>query len=141
MVDEIVDTLEEYSDLLKLDGQSGKSHAYDKAARAIRKRGWIPANPAKLDGIGGSTRDKVVTLENGGVIDELEELRDEYPWFEEFREVNHIGPQRAKKIHDKFKINSLDKLELVVRNGDIEEVSGIGPATAKEIEESIENLK
>jgi len=141
MVEEIVEKLELYSEFLELDGQDGKSHAYDKAARAIRKRGWIPPNPARLDGIGGSTRNTVVTLENGGRLGELDELRERYPWYESFHEVKHIGPARAKQIHEIFNIDTLEKLEMVVRNGDIEIVQGIGPATAEKIRESIETLR
>jgi len=38
MVEEIVEKLELYSEFLELDGQDGKSHAYNKAARAIKVR-------------------------------------------------------------------------------------------------------
>ncbi len=139
--EEIAEELDAYADFLRLDGQSNRAKGYDKAARSIRMASYLPPNPARLDGIGGSIRDTVVNLENGGTIEELEELRSEYPWYDTFRDVKHIGPARAKKIHKTFKIDSLDKLELVVRNGDIQMVSGIGPATADEIKESIESLK
>lgn len=139
--EEIADELDAFADFLRVDGQTGRANGYDRAARSVRMASYLPANPARLDGIGGSTRDKVITLENGGSLTELEELRSEYPWYEAFRNVKHIGPSRARTIHETFKISTLDKLEMVVRNGDIQMVNGIGPATADEILESIESLK
>lgn len=139
--DEIADELDEYADFLRLDGQTGRAKGYDKAARAVRMASYIPPNPARLDGIGGSTRNAVIDLENGMGIDELEELRERYPWYDAFREVKHIGPSRAKQLHEKFNISTIDKLDMVARNGDLELVSGIGPATADKIKASIEEVK
>jgi len=141
MVEEIADSLEEYAEFLRLDGQNGRAHAYDKAARSLRKAGYAPPNPARLDGIGGSTREAVIDLENDMGIDELEELREEYPWYDTFREVKHIGPARAEQIHEKFGVSSMEKLELVAREGDLQLISGVGPATAEKIKDSIEELK
>jgi DNA polymerase (family 10) len=139
--DEIADTLETYADFLRLDGQEGRANGYDKAARAIRTASYIPPNPSRLNGVGGSTRETVIDLENGMGIDELEELREEYPWYDAFREVKHIGPARAKQINETLGVSTLDKLELVAKEGDLELISGIGPATAEKIEKSIESLK
>ena len=139
--DEIADELDEYADFLRLDGQTGRAKGYEQAARAVRMASYIPPNPARLDGIGGSTRNAVIDLENGMGIDELEELRERYPWYDAFREVKHIGPSRAEQLHKKFNISTIDKLDMVARNGDLELVSGIGPATADKIKASIEEVK
>jgi DNA polymerase (family 10) len=138
--EEIADELDAFADFLRLDGQSNRAKGYEKAGRSVRMASYLPPNPARLDGIGGSTRDKVITLENGGSIEELEELREKYPWYDSFREVKHIGPARAKKIHELFNVETLSKLEMVARNGDLQMVSGIGPATEDEIIKSIESL-
>lgn len=135
--DEIADELDAFADFLRLDGQTNRAKGYDKAARSVRMASYLPPNPARLDGIGGSTRDKIITLENGGTIDELEGLRSEYPWYDTFREINHIGPARAKQIHEKFHIDSLDKLSMVAQNGDLTLINGVGPKTAEKIERSI----
>ena len=74
-------------------------------------------------------------------IDELEELKDEYSWYAEFGQVRHVGPSRAKQLHEKFNISTIDKLDMVARNGDLELVNGIGPATADKIKASIEEVK
>lgn len=139
--DAVADTLEEYAEFLRLDGQNGRANGYEKAARAVRTASYIPPNPARLDGIGASTREAVIDLENGVGIDELEELREEYQYYDEFRDVAYIGPARAKQIHETFGIETLDKLELVAREGDLQLIDGIGPATAEKIKESIDRLK
>lgn len=141
MVEEIADSLEEYAEFLCLDGQEGRAHAYDKAARALRQAGYAPPDPARLDGIGGSTRNAVIELENGMGIDELEELREKYPWHDEFREVKHIGVSRAEKIHETLGINELDKLILAAENGDLTIVSGIGPKTQEKILDSAKEVR
>lgn len=139
--EEIANELDAYSDFLRLDEQSGRAKGYEKAARSVRMASYLPPDPSRLNGIGGSTREKVITLENGGTIKELEELRSDYPWFDAFREVKHIGPARAKKIHELFNVDTLSKLEMVAQNGDLQMVRGIGPSTEEEILQSIEKVK
>lgn len=139
--EDVADKLDEYAALLKIDGQTGRSHAYEKAARAVRTASHIPPNPAKLTGIGDATREAVIDLENGMGIDELEELRDEYDWYTAFKDVKYIGASRAEQIHDKFNVSTLNKLAMVARNGDLELISGIGPKTAEKIQASIEEQR
>lgn len=138
---DIADTLEEYAEFLRLDGQDGRAHAYEKAARSVRISSYIPPNPARLDNVGDSTRETIIDLENGMGIDELDELKDEYSWYAEFNDVKHVGPARAKEIKETLGVETLDKLSLVARNGDLELINGIGPATAEKIEKSIEKVK
>lgn len=134
--DEIADELDTYAEFLRLDGQSGRAKGYEQAARAVRMASHIPANPSRLNGIGGSTREAVIDLENGMGIEELEELREEYPWFSELRGVKHIGASRAKEIRNTLSIDSLDKLIMACENDDLTIVSGIGPKTQEKILES-----
>jgi DNA polymerase (family 10) len=139
--DEIADELDKYADFLEIDGQTGRAHAYDKAARAVRRANWLPANPARLDGIGQSTREAVIDIENGVGIDELDDLEAAYDWYAAMRDVKHIGPARARELHEKLGIDSLAKLEMVARNGDLTLISGVGPKTASKIRDSIEKQR
>jgi len=138
MVEEIADTLEEYSEFLEIDGQEGRAHAYDKAARAVRKSGWIPPDPSRLNGIGDSTRNAVIEVENTGTIDELEALREEYYWYDAFKDVAHIGPSRAQTLYESYSIDSKEKLRMMARAGDLTLLRGVGPTTAQKIEQSLE---
>ena len=136
--DDVADTLQEYAEFLRLDGQEGRAHAYDKASRSVRMARYIPPNPARLDNVGGSTREAIIDLENGTGIDELSRLRERYSWYDEFKGIQNIGPARAKKIRDVLGIETLDRLALAARNGDLQEISGIGPKTSSMISSSIE---
>jgi len=139
--DEIANTLEEYAEFLEIDGQTGRAHAYRKAANAINRRRFIPPNPAKINGIGDSTRSTVIDLDNGNQIDELEQLRETYDWYDAFKDVKYIGPSRAEQIHQTFNVSSLEKLDLVAANGDLTMISGIGPSTASKIQKSIVEIR
>lgn len=139
--DDIAEELQAYADFLRLDGQEGRANGYEKASQAVKTASHIPPNPARLNGIGNSTREAVIELENGVGIDELDELREKYPWYDEFREVKYIGPARAEQIHETFNVSTLSKLDMVARNGDLTEISGIGPATASKIKQSIKELQ
>jgi DNA polymerase (family 10) len=137
---EIAAALEEYSELLHLDNQSGRAHAYEKAARALQTARYVPANPSRLNGIGAATREAVVDLENGAGLDELDELREKYDWYVEMRDVRHIGPKRAKLLHEEYGMDSLEDLALMARADDLTAISGVGPKTSEEMKESIEEL-
>lgn len=137
---DIADALEEYSELLHLDNQSGRAHAYEKAARALRKASHAPPNPARLTGIGAATREAVVDLENGAGLDELDKLRDKYDWYVELRDVQHIGPKRAKLLHEEYGMDSLEDLKLMARADDLTAITGVGPKTSEEMKESIDEL-
>jgi DNA polymerase IV (family X) len=130
----IADELEKFSDFLRLDEQDGRAYAYETAAQVLRRRRVIPPDPSQLDGIGDSTRTTIAEYQHSGTIDELEELCDEYPWYDAMRSVNGIGQARAQQIHEKFNVESLDDLILV--GSDLTLISGIGQVTAANIIES-----
>jgi len=134
--DELADLLEEYETYLKLDGQDGRAHAYGKAARAIRSASYMPPNPADINGVGDSIRTTIAKWQRSGTIQELDDLKEEYPWYEELNDVSHVGPARAKQLHFKLRVDDLDDLLLVAREGDLTLIDGVGPKTAEKIHES-----
>ncbi len=139
--EELGDLLEEYAVYLELDGQDGRAHAYDKAARSIRRASYIGPDPSNIDGVGDSIRTTIAKWQRSGTIEELEELKQEYPWFAELKDVSHIGPARAKQLHFKLRVDDLDDLLLVARNDDLTLIDGVGPATAEKIRKSAERQK
>jgi len=134
--EQLSDLLAEYATYLELDGQSGRAHAYDRAARAIQTANYLPPNPADLDGVGDSIRTTIAKWQRSGTIEELDDLKNQYPWFEELRQVSHVGPARARALHEKLRVDDLDDLLLVARNGDLILIDGVGPKTAEKIERS-----
>lgn len=136
--EELADVLEEYATYLKLDGQDGRATGYDRAARNIRRASFLPPDPSDIDGIGDSIRTKIAKYQRSGSIEELDDLYRQYPWFEELKDVSHVGPARARKLHEELHVDDLDDLLLVARNGDLTLIDGVGPKTAEKIEQSAE---
>jgi DNA polymerase/3'-5' exonuclease PolX len=137
---QLADTLDEYATFLKLDGQDGRAHGYERAARKIRQARYLPPDPSDIDGIGASIRQTIAQYQVSGQIDELESLREEYSWFNELKDVKHIGPSRAEQLHEQLHVDSLDDLLLVARNGDLTLIDGVGPVTAQKIHDSAKEL-
>jgi DNA polymerase/3'-5' exonuclease PolX len=129
--DQLADVLDEYAAHLELDGQAGRAKGYERAARKIRMARYLPPDPSEIDGIGDSIRTTIAQYQVSGKIDELEELREEYQWFEPLRQVDHIGPARAKTLHEKFSVETIDDLLLV--GDDMTLMSGVGPKTVEKI--------
>lgn len=136
--EQLSNLLEEYATYLKLDEQHSRAHAYDKAARAIRTSSYLPPDPSNIDGIGDSIRTTIAKWQRSGTIEELEELKMQYDWFAELKDVSQIGPARAKQLHFKLRVDNLDDLLLVAKEGDLTLIDGVGPKTAEKIRKSAE---
>jgi len=130
----LANELEEFSAFLKLDGQPNRAIGYEKAARNIRTARYMPPDPSDIDGVGESIRTTIARWQRSGDIQELEELREEYPWFDTLNCVKYVGPERARKIHEKLSVDTIDDLLLVGQ--DLTLVNGIGPKTARKILDS-----
>ena len=128
---ELADVLEEYATYLKLDEQDGRAMAYDRAARTIRTASYLPPNPADLDRVGDSIRTTIAKYQRSGKISELEELKEEYSWFGDLKDVSQLGPERARRIHHKFNVDDIN--DLIMVGDDVTMISGIGPKTAEKI--------
>jgi|APHM01.1.fsa_nt_gi DNA polymerase IV (family X) len=129
--DDLAEVLDEYATYLELDGQEGRAHAYDKAARTLRQARYVPPNPADLDGIGDAIRTKIAQYQRAGEIDELTALKNDYSWYAELRKIDGVGPKRARQMHEKLNIDTIDDVLLV--GSDLTLLSGVGPKTASNI--------
>jgi DNA polymerase/3'-5' exonuclease PolX len=139
MVNTIVKELKEFAEYLDLDGQSGRAHAYRKAAEELRRKGYCPPDPSDIDNIGQSIRTKIAQYQRAGEIDELSALKDEYSWFAELKQVDGIGQSRAKQLHEKFNIETVDDLILV--GDDLTLLPRVGKKRARNILDSAHKVR
>lgn len=137
--EDLADVLEEYATYLELDGQEGRSHAYDKAGRSLRRKRYVPPDPSDIDGVGDAIRTKIAKYQRSGEINELSALKEEYSWFAELKQVNGIGPSRAEQIHKKFNVETLDDLILV--GNDLTLLPRVGEKRASNIIESAKEVR
>lgn len=135
----IADELDRFAAYLTLDGQAGRAKGYERAARNIRKQGYVPPDPTQITGVGPTIREQIASYQRSGEIDELSELEAQYPWFEDLRRVDYIGPARAQQIHDKFNVESLDDLVLVGQ--DLTLLNRVGEKRARAMVESARELR
>jgi DNA polymerase (family X) len=88
----------------------------------------------EVRGIGKSTVEKIKSLLETGTFPEYEELKKKVPpGMLEMLRISGLGPKKAKLIHDKLGIDSLEKLEEAARNGWIAELPGMGEKTQTNI--------
>lgn len=137
--DDIADVLAEFATYLELDGQDGRAHAYDRAARALRKRRYCPPDPSDIDNIGPSIRTTIAKYQRAGEIKELSALKDEYSWFDELKQVDGVGPSRAEQLHEKFNIETIDDLILVGQ--DLTLLPRVGKKRAQNILDSAHEVR
>jgi len=128
---DIVDEFQLYAELLRLDGEKSRAFAYEKASVGLSKAKFIPPNPALINGIGDSIRERIVDLDCGRGIGNLEQLKQRYPWYAELSQVDGLGPKRAQAIYDEFGITTVE--ELIDLGESITDVSGIGDKTASTV--------
>ncbi len=145
---EIAGRFEEFADLLEADGVEYKPRAYRRAADNIRTHpSPIAAAVAdgdrdaieEIDGVGDAIASKIVEYVETGTIEELEELRAEFPIdIADITRIEGVGPKTAGKLYRELGIETLDDLEAAAEAGEIQSVTGFGPKTEENIRENIE---
>lgn len=136
---EIADMLDELATYLELDGQEGRANGYRRAARSVRLAGWMPPDPSRLDQVGESVRTRIAQYQRSGEIEELQELKEEYSWFGELKQVDGIGPKRAKQIHEKFNVEDIDDLMLV--GDDLQMLARVGEKRSQKMLDSAHEVR
>jgi DNA polymerase (family 10) len=141
----IPDLLEEFADRLDAKGVEYKPRAYRRAAEQLRDTaGDIETLAAQeegleaIDGVGEAIAAKIREYLETSEIEELNELRAEYPIdIAAITNVEGVGPKTAGKLYDALGIETLDDLEAAAEAGEIQEVSGYGAKTESNILENI----
>jgi len=139
--DEIADTLDHVADLLELGGESGfRVRSYSNAAQTIRDLDTPVSTLMKQDGehllkelpgIGDKLAGSIREIGTTGRLGLAERLEHEIWPGQLFTEVPGLGPELARRIHDRVKISTLEELEVAAHDGRLEQVEGIGPDRAE----------
>ena len=139
----IADRLLEMADLLEQQGANPyRINAYRRAARTLSGyRGEVTALALKegldglddLPGIGRSIGLAILEMVQTGRWMQLERLRGSLDPEQVFQSIPGVGPELARRIHEKLDIESLADLELAAHDGRLEQVPGVGERRARMI--------
>lgn len=131
---DVAQALYEIADLLELKGEDPfKTRAYRKAAEAVEllleqitdlaAKGRLQAIP----GIGKAIAAKIQELLTTGQIEYLEDLRRAIPpGVRDLTRVPGLGARTAELLYTRLGIDSLDRLELAARQGQLRDLPGWG---------------
>jgi len=146
---DVARALLEIADLLEFRGDEPfKVRAYRKAAQALEllpepvtavaERGAL----TKVPGIGKAIAAKVEELLATGRIEYLEELRRAVPpGVLELTAVPGLGARTAYLLYTRLGIDSLDRLEMAARHGELRALPGMGPRKEDAILQGLEKLR
>ncbi|MCI0434195.1 MAG: DNA polymerase/3'-5' exonuclease PolX [Gemmatimonadetes bacterium] len=115
--------------------------AYRNAARAVREQTRpldemvrAGADLTSLPGIGKDIARRITELVNTGRTERLEALEREIPGTViQLMDLDGIGPKRARELHDRLGVNTLQDLERAIESGDLLAVPGFGEKTVERL--------
>jgi len=143
---EIAQTLNEYADLLEIEGANEfRVRAYRTAARNIsnlpQSVAEMISNKEDLSGIPGLGKDlasKVADIVNTGKLPQLEELKEKLPpGLIEITRLAGLGPKRAGALYQKLGVTSIEELEKAAGEQKVRDLAGFGTKTEQRILEEI----
>ncbi len=132
--------LREAADLLDQQGANPfRVNAYRRAARtvdgltedatALFAREGLDGLIA-LPGIGRSLAAAIAEMVRTGSWAQLQRLRGAVEPDQLFQSIPGVGPELARRIHDRLGVDTLEALELAAHDGRLEKVDGVGPRRA-----------
>jgi DNA polymerase (family 10) len=137
----------EMEELLELSGDSSfRARAYDRAARAVSGHGADLATLsdrelADIPGVGRSMAAKVREYLQRGSVNALDELRAKVP--EGLRvlvQVPGVGPRKARLIHERLGVSTVDDLAEAVAAGRIAGLPGMGARTEENLRQAMARM-
>lgn len=147
---DIAARLREAADLLEQQGANPfRVSAYRKAAGTVAD---LPEDTAAIlerddvDGlialpaIGRSLASAIAEMVRTGRWAQLERLRGTVQPEQLFQAVPGVGPELARRIHDRLGVDTLEGLETAAHAGRLEKVAGIGPRRAAMIAAVLANM-
>lgn len=141
--------LYEMADLMELTGENPfKVRAYRNAAQAVEllldhvadvaQQGRLTA----VAGIGKGTAERISELVTTGQSAYLEELRRAIPpGVRDLTRLPGLGARTAQLLYTRLGIDSLDRLELAARRGELRDLPGLGARKEAALLEALSRLK
>ena len=141
----IADALDELADLNELDGAIvHRVLAYRNAARRVRESPVSVASLAQagkateLPGIGATIQEKIVALQQTGMIPALARLRERFPLgLLAIMRLPGIGAKRARLLHDQLGVDSPEALRQAALDQRVRGVKGLGPKFEQTVLEAL----
>src|SRR6266516_870351 len=145
--EELAAVFREFTELLELRGETGfRVRAYDRAARAMSGydrdlASLSEAELAALPGVGKAIAAKAREYLEHGHVRALQELRAEVPeGLRVLRRVPGVGPRKARLIHERLGVATIEDLTAAVAAGKIAGLPGMGARTEQNLRRALERL-
>jgi DNA polymerase (family X) len=147
--DEVARLLGELAKLTEIDEgspQAFRVRAYDNAKRAVEQltrdvAEMSASELAGVKGLGKSTAGRIREYVDTGRIEKLEQLRAKHPVGKlELMRVPGLGPKTVELLATELGVTDLEGLKLVIDEGRLDELPGMGEKTAQNLRRSIEQL-
>ena len=145
MKNEITTILKEIAELLELKGENPfKIRAYTNAATLISddnvdiERHVKEGTLREINGIGPALQEKLTQFIETGKMDYYEKLKEEIPQeMIDISKIKGVGAKTAMALVQKHNVRSVDELEEMAKNGQLEAIKGFGVKSAQQVLESI----
>ena len=145
---EIVDIFNNVADMLAIRGdQIHRVLAYRKAAESIEALGrdinivYAEGKLTDIPGIGETLAAKIEEMLTTGHLEFYDKLAREIPpSLVEMLRVEGLGPKRVKQIHEELKVETLEQLTAVAREGKLRDLPGMGAKSEAKLLAAIEAL-
>jgi len=146
---EVANVLDDMANLMELNGENPfRSRAYATAARAVETLEEDVrelADQSSLDeirGIGKKIALEIEELLDIGRIERHQGLLSAVPeGLVEMQDIPGLGSKRLRQIYESLGVADIDALSKACASGDVAELKGFGPKTAKNILGGIEYLQ
>lgn len=147
---DVSDILNELADLLDIEGANEfRVRSYRQAAQTIddlsenvRDKVEEGEDLTEIPDIGESMADKIEEIVETGSLEQLKEMEERVP--EELStllNLEGLGPERVKDLHQKLEIDSREDLVEAVENEEIRELEGFGKKMEENIRQELERGK
>ena len=149
MRNEITLILKEIAELLTLKGENHfKTRAYTNAASLISEDGIDIERHVRegtlreIDGIGPALQEKLTQFVETGKMDYYEKLKAEIPQeMIDISKIKGVGAKTARALVEKHNVKSVDELEEMAKNGQLEAIKGFGAKSVQQVIDSINENK